>query len=127
MKDYELKLYKIGDFFLILLLGLGTAASFFFNPSSRVGTEVLVILQNQKIGLFSTSKDTVFTLVGPVGKTEIQIQDARVWISKAPCRHHICQHQGKISKSGQILVCVPNRIYVQIEGQPDSEIDSVTM
>jgi hypothetical protein len=109
------------------MLGLGSVATLFIDKKSEPGATVCILMQERKIGSLSILKDTVITVSGSIGKTEIRIENGRVWISNAPCANRICQHQGKISRNGQMLVCVPNRIIVQIEGQKQNDIDACTM
>ena len=45
---------------------------------------------------------------------EIEILDKRVRMIKNDCPKQICFQQGWISRSGQILCCVPNKVLIEI-------------
>lgn len=55
-------------------------------------------------------------LTGPLGKTELQIAAGEARILASPCPNKICIGMGAVSRSGELLACVPNRLLVRIEG-----------
>lgn len=50
------------------------------------------------------------------GHNKVIIQDGVVWMEEADCPDKLCINQGKISKSGQTIICLPNRVMVTIKG-----------
>ena len=67
-----------------------------------------------------------FSVEGYVGTTEFEIVDNSVRILSAPCPGKHCIKQGKISKSGQSIICVPNHLIISIKGNETGNIDAVT-
>lgn len=50
-----------------------------------------------------------------------------IWVEDASCPDKVCVNTGIISKSGQSIVCLPNKTVVYIEGtQEDPNVDDVT-
>ena len=47
-----------------------------------------------------------------------------VLMSKAHCPDKLCVHQGKITKAGESIVCLPNKIMIEISGTKD-KVDAV--
>lgn len=60
-----------------------------------------------------------FQAVGDVGLSTIQIADGQVLISHAPCANQRCRLTGPRKHTGDILACVPNRIFIHIQGDGD--------
>lgn len=56
----------------------------------------------------------------------IEISDGSVRMIYADCPDKVCINTGKISKSGQSIVCAPNRIVVSITGESADGIDVKT-
>lgn len=54
--------------------------------------------------------------VGDSGYNIINIEDGRVWVSEANCPNKDCMHFGKISKEGQVILCLPHKLAVVITG-----------
>lgn len=58
------------------------------------------------------------------GHNKVVIADGEVWMEAADCPDRLCVAQGKISRSGQTIICLPNRVMVTIKGGK-SEYDGV--
>jgi hypothetical protein len=122
-----IRTFRFGDAFLVLALALGTLFFARMNRTEGPGSRVRIVLEDREAASCSLARDTIVTVSGPLGKTVVNIRGGTAWISRAPCRQQTCVHQGKIRLSGQILVCVPNRVCVEIEGAGDPVVDSITM
>jgi hypothetical protein len=126
VRQGEIKTFRFGDAFIILFLALGTATSFISRHGAGKGDAVLLTAGDGQTRRYSLSMDTVLTVDGPAGKTGVRIHGGQVWISGASCPLQVCRHQGKIRLNGQILVCVPNRIVIEVEGSGDRGVDATT-
>ena len=108
---------------VLILFGAGLAVPAAMQGDS--GDTVRVTVNGKLYGSYRLSEDqTVEVKKG--GKTNIvRIEDGRVWMESASCRNQICVHTGRISHSGQSIVCLPNRVSVTIEGK-EGEYDAVS-
>jgi len=57
---------------------------------------------------------------GPLGSTWVHIGDGKVNIEKSPCPNQTCVAAGDIHEANQWLACLPNNVFVRIEGQKNS-------
>lgn len=48
------------------------------------------------------------------GSNTLHIEGGAVWVTDATCPDKICEHSGKISLPGELIVCLPNRLTIQI-------------
>lgn len=48
-----------------------------------------------------------------------------VWVEESDCPTQDCVHTGKITRSGQSIVCLPGRVIVSLEGGENSGPDVV--
>ena len=55
---------------------------------------------------------------------DIDGHNKEVWMEEADCPDKLCVLQGKISRSGQTIICLPNKTMVTIKGGK-SEYDGV--
>ncbi len=69
----------------------------------------------------------MFTLQGKRGLCVLRIQNGKIRMEKSNCPLKICQHQGWISKPGEMILCIPNQVYVRIEGNIENHLDAITM
>ena len=58
----------------------------------------------------------------------VMINGGKVSVSEASCKNKVCVRHGAISRSGESIVCLPNRLVVRIESGPEEGggYDSVT-
>lgn len=117
------KIIKKADIVLIiLLLVAGLASSFFLATGSARGTKAIVTVDGKVYGTYSLAENrTVDLKVGNI----LSINDGYVYMKKATCTGHDCVNQGKISKTGERIVCLPHKVIVEIKGGK-SEYDSVS-
>ena len=107
------------DFWLILvLLVLATGSWFLFRSDSTAKDKVLVVRKDQqvlqRIELKKVTSET--KLIVPVEHGELVIaydKDGGRVIS-SPCPDQVCVHQGKITRSGQTIACVPEKVLVTL-------------
>ena len=48
------------------------------------------------------------------GSNLLIIQNGAAWIAEADCPDRLCVKQGKISKKGEMILCLPHRIIVTV-------------
>ena len=148
MKQY---IRKADIILFIALVVLGLAASFALSMShSAAGANAKVIIESGG-GLYATYplfEDR--TLVVPAPKQSkvdapaadpgdaaasqydyynvVEIKDGKVSVTEASCKNQVCVRHGAISRSGESIVCLPNRLVVRIENgsEEGGGYDSVT-
>lgn len=54
---------------------------------------------------------------------KIMIRDSKVLMIDADCPDSLCVNQGKISEVGQSIVCLPNKVMIEIKGNKKEEND----
>ena len=58
-----------------------------------------------------------------VNGVEIEIDGGRARVADSPCRDKLCVHAGWLERPGDIAVCLPQRVIVEIRGA--KEVDGV--
>ncbi len=76
--------------------------------------------------VYPLNEDRELTLKGPLGTTDIEIRDGRIRVVRDPGPQQICVRQGWIERSGEWLACLPSRIFIQVTGANDEDIDAQT-
>lgn len=119
---------KPGDFILIFFLSLATffswGVTYQKKPSGQIAT---VSVQNGPIQYFSLRENKLIILDGKRGQCMLRIQNGKIRMEESNCPLKICQHQGWISKPGEMILCIPNQLYVRIEGNQENSLDAITM
>ncbi|MGN0796302.1 MAG: NusG domain II-containing protein [Christensenellales bacterium] len=56
--------------------------------------------------------------------TTVTVSDKKAYVSYSDCTGQDCVMAGKISKAGEMITCLPNKVVVKITGK--GEVDVVT-
>ncbi len=97
---------------------------------------VYVYHDNRLLVTQSLARDTVILLSGfrprasasrsvPSG-LRVEVKAGRVRVAESDCPHQLCVRRGWISRAGQVVVCVPNRVLIEIRGTDAGGIDAET-
>ena len=74
----------------------------------------------EKVGL---EKDTIIVL--PNGEIKIEVKDSKVRAAWSDCPNQLCVNTGWIKTAGEIIVCVPNKVLIEIEATDFPALDAV--
>ena len=82
----------------------------------KAGGNKVVVTQNGKETAEYSLSDHINAVIrsDDGGSNTLHIENGTVWISDASCPDKTCEHQGKISKEGEMIVCLPNRLSISI-------------
>lgn len=103
---------------LILILA-GSAAFLLLRPKNgghvaRISLDGQVV---EEIDLSRVEAPYTLTIDGPGGfSNTITVEKGRICVSKAGCPDQICVHQGYISDGTTPIVCLPNKLIIEIIG-----------
>jgi hypothetical protein len=80
---------------------------------------------NHVVGTFDLNQDKIIHLHGAIGESIIRIQYGKVRFKQSPCNNQYCVHQGWLSHAGQVAICLPNQISLQLIGKHQQPYDSL--
>jgi len=58
-----------------------------------------------------------FSVDGPLGTTQIEIEPGRARVAADPSPRQLCVRQGWLTQSGQAALCLPNQVSLEIRGR----------
>ena len=111
----------LADVILVLsLLLVGLSVFLIIALTREAGSFAVVSVNGDEVARYSLSKDGEFSLNG--GTNILVIEDGRAYMSDASCPDRLCVHQGKKNHTGERIVCLPNRVMVEIIGDGEELI-----
>lgn len=123
------KIITKADILLFLaLIALGILLSVFAFRGTA-GSSVRITTDGKLYGTYPLGRDDTITINRDGHKNIIRIQGGTVYMEYSSCKNQICVDTGKISKTNQSIVCLPNRVAVTItdtSGKGDAEYDSIS-
>lgn len=116
-------MFKKKDLFIIIviivIICLGLLFNhFYFNQAPAL---VKISINNQEYQRVSLNKNQTININNC---NTVVIKDGFVFMSKANCPDKLCIDQGKISKNGEQIICLPNQIVIAIISNQNDDIDA---
>ncbi len=112
-----LRLFRIWDVVLVVLLLALVAGTVYLAVAPKEGKQAEVYVDGTLYKTLPLNKDTVLELE----HLKIVVSGGAVRVEEADCPDKICEKRGAISKAGQTIVCLPNRVVVKISGKGEVE------
>ncbi len=109
----------------LLTVGLITAASVSVYSS---GSEASLVRVHTAEGdfVYELATDTVVDFEGPIGITRVEIKDGTARVVSSSCREQICVNSGGHDSAGDWTACLPNRVFLEITGSDEAEVDGLS-
>ncbi len=112
---------------LIFIIAVLAIAGIFFGVHLIQGRttqgKVEVHVDGELYGTYELSKDQKINIQDT---NQLVIQDNEAKMEAANCPDKICVNQKAISKAGESIICLPNKVVVSIVGGEEKELDAVT-
>lgn len=117
------------DIILVLvMLAVAMMALLIINYGvKKKGTYAVVKVDGQELYKLELDKDTIVDVAGyQGGLNRIEVKAGKVSMTEADCPDELCVKTGKISRTGETIVCLPHRVVIEIKStQGGNTIDSV--
>ncbi len=115
-----LALFRPGDW---LVVALGLAFSVLSVPltwQNGAATKAVIKRSGEVFAELDLSRNRRLDVPGPLGITRIAVENRRVRVVSDPGPHQYCVRQGWLERTGEIAICAPNQISVQVLGNTEA-------
>lgn len=112
----------VADIVLIAAILVIALSVFLVKELSRKdGESVRVSIDGEVVAEYSLSADAEYSLNG--GSNILVIENGEAYIKWADCPGQVCVRDGKISRIGQRITCLKNRIVIEVIGDGDEILE----
>lgn len=109
---------KVKEIYIVAsVIALAVISLLCINLFRKPGESVEVRVNGEKIAEYSLSVDGIYVLNN--GTNVLHIKGGKAWLDDAECPDKLCVKQGKISKDGQTITCLPNKLTIVVLGESD--------
>ena len=133
MENTEKIQLKKGDYFILLAVLFMVIIAITLILGKEKGNVVHVTIGDESTTYAINENQRI-----PVGSAEskslevkedfitnmIVIEDGQVFMEHATCPDQICVNHKPIFKNGEMIICLPNKVYVEVESDIANEIDN---
>lgn len=108
---------------LLALAGIAALALFLFRTE---GDTVTVSVDGKLFGEYPLGVDNRVEIRNGEGYNLLVIKDGTAYVEQASCPDGICSSHRPIKHDGESIICLPNKVVVEVRTQNDGGPDIVT-
>ena len=106
-----------GDWLILCLGGVAVALLFATLWNDGAAGKLRIRAGERVFATLSLDQRRNLEVPGPLGITTIAIDHGRARVASDPGRHQYCVKQGWLSKAGQVAMCLPNQVSLELLGK----------
>jgi hypothetical protein len=124
MKKLPLKPMDIPVIVLAVILTLIVAGAAYSDKTSSLR---VIIKSSDKTWIYPLDAEERVYVDGSIGVTIVEIHGNKAAVVSSPCGGQTCVAAGGLHKNGQWAACLPNRVFLLVEGAKETDaIDAAT-
>lgn len=112
-----LRLIKPGDWLVIVVAAILVGLSFPLFWQGGLADRAIIRQNGQVFAELDLRTKRQLEVAGPLGNTLIAIEPGRARVLADPGPRQYCVRQGWLMRPGEIAICAPNRVSLQITGR----------
>ena len=110
-------LLRAGDVGVLLGGGVLVVALTLWAWGGDRGDTAVIRAAGQVVQTAALTHAQTFSINGPLGTTQIEIEPGRARVVADPSPRQLCVKQGWLTLSGQAALCLPNQVSLEIRGR----------
>ena len=130
-KNGFLKQYKKDLFLVAAVLAAAVILLLIYqgrNGKSReesIGGVLEITVDGEVYGTYPLEKEQEIEVVSPYGRNTVVIEQNTAYVTEADCPDKICEGMQRISHDGEMICCLPHRLFLTVRGTESAEYDAV--
>ena len=116
------KLITKKDLILLFVVLLAGVLGIIFMNSADTGKSAQIIVDGKTTEIISLDEAYENQVNGVV----VCCEKGEIFIKESDCPDKVCVRSGRISKSGESIICAPNRVAIKIDGKKGNLPDAIT-
>lgn len=122
MKPSKGDIFLIGSiilcsFFAYVLMGI--------SAGNKNGSVAEISVDGKIYKCVSLSENCELEIKTQKGISKIKVENNSIQMVYGDCPDRICEKQGAVSKTGESIVCLPNRIIITVKNGDKAEFDAI--
>ena len=115
---------KLIDIAVFAVFAVITVYAFSYAYSGGMNRKELLVHTPRGTFAYDMSKDRIIDIEGAIGTSRIEISGGTARFLDSPCPNKTCVQSMPISETGEWSACLPNQVFLRIEGGRASSVDA---
>ncbi len=120
--DYVVIIFVVIIIVVLLCMNLNRKQGHYVHITVDGTTKTYSLFENEVV--FFENDKQVFDASHTGITNTIVIENGQVYMKNANCPDQVCVKHKSISKNGEMIICLPNKVFVEIESNVAKEIDN---
>ena len=118
---------KKRDIFVIIIMILISVITYFIfvKDNNQVGTKVVVMINNVEDKVFDINDSIEYKINTEYGYNILKIENGYADVIESNCPDKNCVNQKRINKNNEKIICLPNKVIIEVKGGEENNIDSI--
>lgn len=112
-----IQLMRSGDWLTVIASSLAVIYLFQSLWAHEHAAKVQIRIGDKVYATYDLNLARNVQVQGALGTAVIHIANGKVRFAKSPCHNQYCVHQGWLSRSGQVAICLPNQVSLELIGE----------
>ena len=98
------------------------------NDRDKAGDEgglLEIMIDGELYGSFPLKEDMITTIATSYGRNTVVIEQGKAYVREADCPDKICAGMPSISQDGEMICCLPHRLFLTVRREKDKEYDAI--
>ena len=108
---------------LLLLVAIAGLSMILFRT---VGNTVTITVDGKPFGVYPLTVDREIEIRNGDGYNRLVIENGKAYVSAASCPDGICASHKPIEYNGQAIICLPNKVVIEIHTTDRNQPDIIT-
>ena len=105
------------DFLVCAAVVLTGVCLLFFAGGKGQGSQIEIQVDGKLHSVYSLSENTDVQISTAYGENTVRIQNGKASVVHSSCKDKIEINAGEISRCGESLICLPNRLVITVSGE----------
>ena len=119
-RQTEYTLFRVWDVVVIVLVLTLLAAALYMILAPTQGRSAEIYVDGTLVATVRLDHQERIDLLS----LTVVVEEGSIHVEDADCPDKICERMGKISKAGETIICLPNRVVIKILGK--GEVEAIT-
>lgn len=97
-----------------------------FGKTKKEGSYVQVKQNNKITGVYPLDKDASYEFSNFFGSNTLVIKAGKAYLTNSNCPDKTCEHMGKIYRNGEMIICLPHELIIEVINSKEVNYDAIS-
>lgn len=93
--------------------------------TENAGEMLEITIDGELYKSFPLNEDMETTIATSYGSNTVVIEHGEAYVKEADCPDKICAGMPRISQEGEMICCLPHRLFLTVKGSENAEYDAI--